>query len=180
MTADPNSTPAVEKKSVPEDCPCESGAKTADCCGPFVAGKKKPETAEQLMRSRYCAFVLGNVDYIMKTHHPSTVSEIDRKGVEAWSKSSEWKGLEIVDTQAGGKDDDSGEVEFIAKFGVRGLVQTHHERAEFKRDKGRWFFVDGKQIGSDPVVRDTPRIGRNDPCSCGSGKKYKKCCGKAG
>jgi preprotein translocase subunit SecA len=28
------------------------------------------------------------------------------------------------------------------------------------------------------IVRGVPRVGRNDPCPCGSGKKYKKCCGK--
>lgn len=162
-----------------DGCPCGSGKPLADCCAPLHRGDRPAETAEELMRSRYSAFVTGDVDYIMKTHHPRTVKQIDRKGVEAWSKESDWKSLEIVSTEAGGKDDDKGLVEFIAHFNVRGHQQTHHERAEFERDNGQWYFVDGQQIGNEPVRREGPRVGRNDPCPCGSGKKYKKCCGKA-
>ena len=160
-------------------CVCGKGPTTEECCGRYVSGKSKPQTAEDLMRSRYAAFALGEIGHIMGTHHPSTVEEIDRDGVESWSRKADWHGLEILGTEKGGPEDDEGIVEFIARYTINGFKQAHHERAEFKKEKGRWYYVDGKQFTTEPVVRAEPRVGRNDPCPCGSGKKYKKCCGKA-
>jgi preprotein translocase subunit SecA len=37
---------------------------------------------------------------------------------------------------------------------------------------------EGDAAKAEPVRRDRPKVGRNDPCPCGSGKKYKKCHGK--
>jgi SEC-C motif-containing protein len=130
------------------------------------------------MRSRYTAYVLGEIDYILGSLHPDHREDVDRKATEAWSKSAEWKGLEVVSTEGGGEADDKGQVEFIARFVLKGTEQVHHERAEFERYAGKWYFVDGETVAQKPVVREGPRVGRNDPCPCGSGKKYKKCCGK--
>ena len=160
-------------------CICGIGESTETHCGPIIKGERPAETAEALMRSRYTAYVLGEVDYILESLHPEHRKDVDRNATEAWSKKAEWKGLEIVSTEAGGPTDDRGKVEFVARFELGGVAQVHHERADFARQNGRWYFVDGEQIGQKPVVREGPRIGRNDPCTCGSGKKYKKCCGKA-
>jgi SEC-C motif-containing protein len=132
------------------------------------------------MRSRYTAYVLEKIDYIVETHDPKLRSEVDPEAAREWSEEADWLGLEIVDTKGGGEKDDTGEVEFIARFDARDKVQSHRERSTFKRRNGRWYFHRGEVIKERPIVRDQPKIGRNDPCPCGSGKKYKKCCGKPG
>ena len=81
-----------------------------------------------------------------------------------------------VEVIEGGPDDSTGEIEFIARFSEKGEPRVHHEVGQFKKDKGIWYFTDGKAAGQRPVVRTAPKIGRNDPCHCGSGQKYKKCC----
>lgn len=160
-------------------CVCGLGDSIETCCGPIIKGTTKATTAEQLMRSRYAAYVLGDVDYLMDTVHPENRGDTDRKATEMWSKKANWQGLEIISTKGGGESDETGEVEFKARFDLKGLRQEHHERAQFKKLDGRWYFVDGEQVTHAPVVREGPRIGRNDPCPCGSGKKYKKCHGTA-
>jgi SEC-C motif-containing protein len=131
------------------------------------------------MRSRYAAYVLGKVDHILESLHPDHRKDVDREATEAWSKSADWRGLEIVATEGGGPNDTKGTVEFIARFALKGTMQQHHERATFEKYKDRWYFVDGQIVGQKPVTREGPRVGRNDPCPCGSGKKYKKCHGQA-
>ena len=160
-------------------CVCGAGDATETHCGPLLRGERRAETAEELMRSRYAAYALGNVGYIVETHDPEKRTEVDRKNTELWSKQSEWLGLEVLATEKGGPSDETGFVEFVARYKLRGVTVNHRERAEFRRHNGHWVFVDGKEITGPPVVRETPRIGRNDPCPCGSGKKYKKCCGMA-
>ena len=85
-------------------------------------------------------------------------------------------GLEIVDIQAGGSDDAEGDVEFIARYREKQTRREHHERGHFKREQGRWYFTDGSIVKPKPVI--SSKVGRNSPCPCGSGLKYKKCCGK--
>ncbi len=128
------------------------------------------------MRSRYTAFARGDIDYIMGTHAPAEGVEIDRAETEKWSRESEWLGLTIVATEAGGPDDDEGIVEFIARFRTGGRELAHRERSRFRRSEGRWFYVDGDTV-KPPPVRAEKRVGRNEPCPCGSGKKYKRCHG---
>ncbi len=127
------------------------------------------------MRSRYTAFTLADVDYIEKTTDPSARSSFDRAQTLHWAKQSEWKGLEIVSCEDGGEKDSEGTVEFIARYDFEGASQEHHERAEFRKRDGHWYFVDGKLV--QQPFRAEVKVGRNDPCTCGSGKKYKKCCG---
>jgi SEC-C motif-containing protein len=159
-------------------CPCGRQAVYDECCGPFIEGKALPDTAEQLMRSRYSAYVVGAADYIIDTHDPRT-REMDRAEVERWSEKSEWLGLEIVSTEDGGPEDEHGIVEFRARFFDRD-TRVHHERSSFRREEGRWLYVNGTPPDPDPRPRRTEKVGRNEPCPCGSGKKYKKCCGRAG
>ena len=129
------------------------------------------------MRSRYAAYTLQEIDYIVATHDPATVSEVDRDSTAQWAKEATWLGLEIVSTRDGGAGDDTGEVEFIARYRVEAGEAVHHERSSFRRIDGKWFYVTGDMVKAKPVVRAAPKVGRNEPCPCGSGAKYKKCHG---
>ena len=161
-------------------CPCGNEEPIERCCQPFIDGEAEPDTPEKLMRARYTAYTLGDVDFIVSSHDPDTRDEIDPSATQEWADESDWLGLEIVATEGGGPKDDEGIVEFIATYESRERVRNHHERSTFKRKDGRWYFHDGKVIPPKAVVRGHPKVGRNDPCPCGSGKKHKKCCGAAG
>ncbi|MDD3312934.1 YchJ family protein [Pseudodesulfovibrio sp.] len=158
-------------------CPCGSGKEHAECCEPIISGAKPAPTAEALMRSRYTAYVDKRIEYLGESLAPETRKDHDEKSVREWADTAEWLGLEITDTEAGGEGDDEGVVEFAAKYAVDGQELTHRERSRFRRVDGLWRYVDGEMV-SPPNVRKGPRVGRNDPCPCGSGKKYKKCCGR--
>jgi SEC-C motif-containing protein len=128
------------------------------------------------MRSRYTAYVRGAIDHVVDTHDAATRSQIDRAGAERWSRDTAWGGLDIVATERGGEADTEGIVEFVARGVTRGVPFAQRERSRFRRVDGRWYYVDGDII-REPVRRDaTP--GRNDPCPCGSGLKYKRCHGR--
>jgi SEC-C motif domain protein len=156
-------------------CPCGSAVEFSQCCEPLHLGQRRAERAEELMRARYSAYATQAIDFIIDTHDPHSREETDRASLEAWSKESEWKGLEILSKEAGESGDKTGVVEFIAHFAQNGKNHAHHERAEFSKRDGHWFFVDGKMVVR-PITREGAKVGRNDECPCGSGKKYKKCC----
>jgi len=160
-------------------CPCGSQKMYDECCLPVIEGRSPAATAEQLMRSRYSAYVEKQIPYLGESLHPEHRGDYDEKSSRAWAESAEWHSLEIVDTVDGGPDDRAGEVEFIATFTQDGVRQQHRERSQFERKGGAWYFVSGKEVRPQPVVRAAPKVGRNDPCPCGSGKKHKKCCGAA-
>ena len=158
-------------------CVCGQEPSTEACCGRYIKGDQSAPTPEALMRSRYAAYVLEEIDYLEHSHHPDKRHEMDRDGAIQWSASAEWLGLDILATEAG-ETDDEGIVEFNAKYQVDDKLINHRERALFKRHKGRWYYFDGDMIKATPMVRQGPKVGRNEPCPCGSGKKYKKCCGR--
>ncbi len=157
-------------------CPCGSGKNYAACCEPFIKGIKKAETAETLMRSRYSAYTKSEIGYIESTHDPETRASLDLEETRKWAADSRWQGLEIVSTEGGGPGDTEGKVEFKARYTLDGEEIVHHELSRFVKHDGTWYFNDG-HTPSITFVRDSPKVGRNDPCPCGSGKKYKKCCG---
>ena len=160
------------------DCPCGSGRSLEACCGPLLAREARPDTAEALMRARYTAHTRADLDYIQETHDPDTREDIDREATERWARRAEWLGLEIRETVEGGPGDSVGAVEFVAHYRERGERRRHHELARFRRDTdGAWVYVDGEAPETGTVRHEGPRVGRNDPCPCGSGRKYKKCCG---
>jgi SEC-C motif-containing protein len=159
-------------------CPCGTDLELDACCGPVIAGKRPAPTAEALMRSRYSAYALKNADYILDSHDPQRRGELEPDATRQWAERTQWLGLAVLGTKAGGEHDDRGEVEFVARFrDERGVEHRHHERSTFVRREGRWYFHDGEVQPQAPIKRDAPKVGRNDPCPCGSGKKYKKCCG---
>lgn len=171
-------------------CPCGANQNFEQCCEPFISGKAQPETAEQLMRSRYTAYVKADVGYIKKTLAPESQKDFDVSASREWAEQSQWKSLKIISKDKGTAADKKGVVEFVATFVQDGEEIEHHETSQFrKNEKGQWLFVDGEahthKAGEghhhhhkqETVVRQAPKIGRNDPCPCGSGKKFKKCCG---
>ncbi len=158
-----------------EACPCGSGDPFVGCCGPLLDGVPA-DTAVALMRSRYTAYARGAIDYLIDTHDASTRGEVDRAGITSWARQTEWLGLEILETVRGGAADDEGFVEFVAHGRTSDQPFDHRERSQFRRRDGRWFYVAGKKV-REPT-RVTTQVGRNDPCPCGSGMKYKRCHGR--
>jgi SEC-C motif-containing protein len=130
------------------------------------------------MRSRYTAYTLARIDYVTDTHDPKTRASHNPEEARAWAEGVEWLGLEILAAEGGGPDDKKGTVDFVARFKSEEGEQEHRERSQFVKREGVWYFADGKPLGPPAVRRDSPKIGRNDPCPCGSGKKYKKCHGR--
>ena len=157
-------------------CPCTSGRSFTDCCEPVVTGARPAVTAEEVMRGRYSAYAKGIISFILTSTHPDRRSECDEKAIKAWSENSVWDSFEVVSTQKGQTGDKEGAVEFIARFTEDRMKKTLHETGEFKCIDGLWYYVDGKIHPHKPFVRQEEKINRNDPCTCGSGKKYKKCC----
>jgi len=175
-----------------EACPCGSNQDYSKCCEPYITGKVQAPTAEALMRSRYSAHVKVSVPYLKDTLAPESRGDFDEQDVRKWATKSEWLGLKIISAKEQGS---KATVEFTATYKTEGKTLEHHEVAQFRKDANlaRWYFVDGDAHVHEegqghnhdhhhvtaPIVREGPKIGRNDPCTCGSGKKYKKCCGQA-
>ena len=158
-----------------EICPCGSGSSFATCCEPIIKGARESETAEELMRARYSAFVTGAIDFIVASTHSRTRNDIDLSFIREWSETSTWRGLEIFETKQ--VNDNKAFVSFEAQFTQGGEDHRHREKSLFERENGEWRFVTGDDLKNPTVRYETPRPGRNDPCPCGSGKKYKKCHG---
>lgn len=159
-------------------CPCGLDKKYADCCEPVIKGDRAAATAEELMRARYTAYTKVKLDFLHESLHPEHREGVDPEASREWAENAEWHSLEILSTKDGGPADDAGQVEFVATYTLEEELQRYHEQAEFDKIKGTWFFREGAPGVRQPIVREEPKIGRNDPCSCGSGKKYKKCCGR--
>ncbi|KIX28482.1 preprotein translocase subunit SecA [Mannheimia haemolytica] len=147
-------------------CYCQSGKNYTECCEPFHLKAKIPETAEQLMRSRYSAYTLVNIPYIVETTVPSQQKSLDQAAMKVWGESTKWAGLEIIRHLANLSKIHS-QVEFKAFFDTEEGRQAHHELSLFVKIESRWFFV-------DPTV---PLPNQKQHCVCGSGKKFKHCCG---
>ncbi|HJV01811.1 MAG TPA: YchJ family metal-binding protein [Burkholderiaceae bacterium] len=125
----------MTRTSKPAPCPC-GGNNYARCCGRFIDGGEIPQTAEQLMRSRYTAYTLHNEDYLKATWHAST------RPLEAVAQDEEvkWIGLDV---RRYVPDDDTATVEFVARYKVGGRAHRLHEVSRFMREDGRWYYVDG-------------------------------------
>ena len=134
------------------------------------------KTAEELMRARYHAYETCDMGFIKESQDPDNTEGIDWAECEKWARESQWLGLEIISTTKGGEDDKDGIVEFKATYIENGKTIVHHERSYFVKRNGVWFYQKWLPITSTRINEN--RVGRNDPCPCGSGKKYKKCCGK--
>jgi SEC-C motif-containing protein len=127
-----------------KNCFCGRTIQYADCCGAIHVGKRKAQTAEELMRSRYSAFVLGNVDYILKTYASATRPNGQREEILEWAQAVEWRGLKIISTEKGTASDSIGWVEFQASYCENGQEECMHEKSLFKRENGSWVYVSGE------------------------------------
>lgn len=154
-------------------CPCGSGIVYGKCCEILHSGKHYAATAEALMRSRYSAYVANKTAYILQTWHPSTSPKtIDPTTI------ANWCGLKIIRTSKGRANDHKGTVEFKATAMDSGRISQLHEVSHFVKEDGDWLYVSG-EIKNNSARQNpaTGKVGRNEPCPCGSGKKFKKCCG---
>jgi len=131
--------------SATSDCPCSSGRAFGECCGPIIDGTRQADTAEALMRSRYCAFVLADVDYLHTSWHPAT-----RPASFDPCTSMKWLGLKVVRAHS---DGDSASVEFVARYKVGGRGYRMHEISRFLRVKGRWLYLSGENGPTDSLVK---------------------------
>lgn len=154
-----------ENFTAPSLCFCRSGKEYKHCCAPFHLHTAVPETAEQLMRSRYTAYVLKNIPYIVATTVPSQQTLLETHLLQEWADNTTWLGLEILKTENLTKTQSA--VEFKAIFQGEKEELTHQERSIFVKIENRWYFI-------DPTV-SLPTM--KQPCVCGSGKKFKHCCG---
>jgi len=152
-------------------CPCCSGIDFDSCCKDIVAGTKWAQTPLALMRSRYVAHVLKNVDHIVRTMMDSSLlkASSDRKMRDDFDKCL-WTNLEIVDAPEVSSDAINGIVEFKATYTLDGVEQVLHDRSKFSKINNQWYYM----FDNPSAVQ--PKIGRNERCFCGSHKKYKKCC----
>lgn len=135
------------------------------------------------MRARYSAHVLGLVDFVVDTYHPSCEAEQYREAI-AESVHTNWLGLEVISSEVA--ENGEGFVEFKAYYQDGSDEFCLHEKSRFLREPAgeahQWFYIDGEypQPAQEPVATapaTSDKVGRNDPCPCGSGKKFKKCCG---
>ena len=122
----------------PRRCPCGTGLTYAECCGRLHDGTATAGTAEQLMRSRYSAFAVGDPAYLLDTWHPST-----RPPSLELDPTVRWTGLDVLATTDGGLLAAEGTVEFRAHYVVHGTAGAQHERSRFLREQGRWRYLDG-------------------------------------
>lgn len=157
-------------------CPCGSELNLDECCGPIISGGTA-STAEILLRSRYTAFVLGNIGYLADTLSLDMLPNFDQVEAEKTARDAKWQGLELRTITDGGANDESGSIEFVARFKLGGEQRIHHEIVNFGREGGRWVCTGGKVNPKGPP-RISSKVGRNEPCPCGSGNKFKKCCGR--
>lgn len=167
----------TESIDTADPCPCGSGLGLAVCCAPLIEGRAAASTAEALMRSRYVAFTRHAVDYLLRTLTRAQRPHQDEKALRRWSEAANWIGLEILERTGGQAGDDAGEVEFVAHYRIDGQPRRHHERSRFRRVDGVWLYDGGRDMDAPRPVRRESRVGRNHPCPCGSGLKFKKCCG---
>ncbi|MFC5326789.1 YchJ family protein [Bradyrhizobium oligotrophicum] len=163
-------------------CPCGSQLPFDRCCGPYLLGDAMPPTAEALMRSRYTAYTRDDIGYIASTLAASRRNAFDAVAAKSWATRATWLGLRIVSTARGQESDADGVVSFVATYREGGKTIEHHETSQFRRDDdGAWRFVEGdtRAVVSEPKRGGgAAKVGRNDPCPCGSGRKYKFCCGR--
>lgn len=134
----------LHDQDITRSCPCNSGKPFSFCCEPAIQGRKPAKTAEALMRSRYTAFSLGTVDYLIDTTAPEKRSPEDEAILTEQVKYTNWLGLDIIVTEDGQADDTTGMVEFSARFEADDQSGTLHERSNFRQENGQWFYVDGE------------------------------------
>lgn len=122
-------------------CSCGSDNLYGVCCAVAHENIELVTTASQLMRSRYTAYVLGDIEYLMKSHHSSTCPIKEKEEILKWAKSVKWLKLEILNTTKGEVSDMEGSVEFKAYFEENGVAEVIHENSKFNRENNHWVYL---------------------------------------
>jgi|TARA_Y100000034_G_scaffold132469_1_gene195515 SEC-C motif-containing protein len=148
-------------------CYCSNNLPYESCCAVFVSKQQTPQTAEQLMRSRYSAYATNNAQYILETYARSEQQKHELEDIAAFGSYAEFINLEIIRTKSEVEFD---YVEFKAHYLADGKHCQIHEISRFIKEQGEWKYLDGELFDVPEI-----KISRNDPCPCGSGKKFKKC-----
>ncbi|MCF6768198.1 YchJ family protein [Thiotrichales bacterium 19S11-10] len=125
-------------------CPCGSEKEYQDCCQVGHLDHQAITTAEALMRSRYSAYYLKKIDYLVETTHPQTRSDNLYMDILNWANQTQWQNLQVISTRHGQKEDKVGFVEFKATYLINNHQRTIHEHSKFKKFGGKWYFFDGK------------------------------------
>lgn len=164
-----------------ELCPCGSGLALKECCGQYLEGTQQPPHAEALLRARFSAFCLEQYAYILETTHPDFRDDMTEDTVRENSKGVRPLRLDVRESGTAPARDGSGEafetVTFIAMYDVKDRPYQFAETAYFRREGDTLYYVEGMRHRPLGYRRAMSKVGRNEPCPCGSGKKYKKCCG---
>ena len=155
-----------------QPCSCGSGQLFEACCEPVLGDLRRAATAEQLMRARFTAHVAHNFKFLHDSYKATAgkpyVAEEGDPGI-VWTKL-------VVHSHEALPDGEKAFVDFSAYGVEEGVEKVLHEKAEFQRVDGAWLYTREARLGPAPYKASTPKVGRNDPCPCGSGKKYKQCC----
>jgi len=142
-------------------CLCGNKKDFSACCEPIILQTRRAKTAEELMRSRYSAYATANGSYLVYSSAKENRYEQDAPLIEEFCHSVTWLKLDILEST-------EDIVEFKAYYKDAQGIQLLHERSHFTLEEGEWKYTEGKLFET--------KIQRNEPCPCGSGKKYKKCC----
>ena len=142
-------------------CICGNEKDFNECCGAIINGEIKAKTPEELMRSRYSAYVRGDGRYLVLSTVEENRHEEDAELIEEFSNSNEWLKLDVLNVS-------DYTVEFKAYYKEGASIKVLHEKSNFSLENGIWYYKDGELFNS--------KIERNETCPCGSGKKFKKCC----
>lgn len=142
-------------------CICGSNKDFNECCAAIISHKREALSAEELMRSRYSAYVNVDANYLLFSCAKESQYEEDTPLIEEFASRVDWLKLDIVN---------AGEsvVEFKAYYKDNEGIKVLHEKSNFIKEDGVWKYKDGELYNS--------KVERNESCPCGSGKKYKKCC----
>ncbi|NMH58664.1 YchJ family protein [Alteromonas ponticola] len=149
-------------------CYCGSGKDFSRCCQPILQGEQPASTAETLMRSRYSAYCTKNYSYILNTYAEAKQAQLTEESLANSAKNTVWLHLDIESGTSPSED----LVEFKAWSKERNSIYLLHETSRFIKEKGQWRYLDGELHSDCGKVA----LGRNDPCLCHSGKKFKQCC----
>ena len=122
-------------------CPCGSQKPYEGCCGLYLSGKETPPSPEALMRSRYTAFTLGNLDYIEDTMRENALKRFNRVAVESSLKETMWIQLTVLNATEEG---DRGTVQFMVCFKQKDEEIIMHEISTFKRIREKWYYTEGE------------------------------------
>jgi SEC-C motif-containing protein len=159
----------AKKKLMEGNCFCCSNKLFSQCCEPLLLGKEYASHPEQLMQSRFSAYKTENYRYIVTTYASQQKQDLDTPSIRNGAAGTKWLSLEIISSN---KQSEHGQVEFKAYYQVDNHYYVLHEASEFILEEQQWRYTKGKILSDGLPLK----IGRNDPCPCGSHKKYKKCC----